>query len=137
MGTCTGKRGGETWLELYAAHELYGYRFEKTGRHRQGSQKALPEMSLKKSIQNFKDLATYTANQCLSAMDCQYFNASKAATRRMDNFAIKQSCMAIRIKPLWDDEMGHKVASMILQAKGKLTANQKGAHEMGNLKLPI
>ncbi len=70
-------------------------------------------------------------------MDSQYFNAARAATRRMDSLAIKQNCIAIMAKPEWDVDFAHKMVKMILHAKGKLSAKQTKSHADGTHTLPL
>ena len=128
---------GITWLELLAMYEDYGYNIDIPAKHKQPRHKHTPTNSTKTTLQIFKKLMQFVATNCINELDQDYFRASKAPSRRLNDFAILQNIPSIRALPLIDDDTANNITRSILFAKGKhITHKHITLLDNNNLQLP-
>ena len=102
---------------MMASLEMLGYRFEQPVQQRADKNKAKPLMALKANIVFF-NLTQYVATNCLSTVDQQYFGSTQAATRSLHDLAILQSCPAVRVLPVFDNQHAELITKTIVAGKG-------------------
>ena len=110
---------------MLAAFELTGYRLDAHNKQKEGPAGATPQMSLKASLALFRQLVSFTAQNCLSEIDGQFFTASYAHGRRLSHVAVVQSMPCIKALPVVSTDLAPSIMHCIVRCKCKHISNMK------------
>ena len=97
---------------------------------------ALPLMTLRQLLLQFKTMVRFIMETCSDEVDSQLFRTSMVNGTRLRALAIQHTLPSVNCIPIWNNHIAFIITQAIIRQKGRLSKQAARDHEQGTLVLP-